>query len=423
MRVTIFAIGTRGDVEPLLSLGGGLRDAGHDVLIATYAAFEGAVRAAGLAHSSIAGDPRQGVKEMLEAGEVQSLESLRLLRRFGDQLMVQGTHDGLIASRDSDLIIASELGAGLGYSLAEHLHLPLIFAFHSPVTPTRAYPRVHLPGIISRSGTVNLWTHSLANQLIWLFVRRSMNLARQEMLKLPPLSRRDPFREIGRRRLLLYGFSEAVQPRPADWEDSIQVTGYWFLRDRDGWNPPDDIVAFLDAGPPPIYIGFGSMTSPRTWTTTDRLVQAALDAGCRVIVSGGWNEIAPRNGNQSADVMAVGDVPHSWLFPRLAAVIHHGGAGTTAQALRAGVPTLIVPFLPDQVYWGWRVHQLGAGSPPLHPSRIERADLTRMIRELVKSPQMRQRAQELSHHIRADDGVGRAVQLIEANCDQQVALR
>lgn len=416
MRIAILCIGSRGDVEPYLALGAGLHGAGHNVVLATHAEYENSVRSAGLDFSSMAGDPRRGIAEMLEAssasGKFRTLAFARRMGRIGNRLMVQLTRDGLMACRGADLIVASPMGIGLGANLAEYLDLPLIRAFYAPATPTREYPLFHLPNILNRFGRVNLWTYDLARQIIWLSTRQSNNRARREVLGLPPLSLRDRFGAMDHHQWpLLYCYSEAVIPRPADWGNWIQVTGYWFPTEPAGWSPPDDLLAFLAAGSPPVFIGFGSMVHPSIRKTADRLIQAALDAGERVIVSAGWD--GNMTGHDSTEVMAVGEVPYSWLFPRMAAVIHHGGSGTVAYGLRAGVPTLVVPLLPDQIYWGRRVYELGAGCRPLLPSTVDQTNLPGVIEYLVKSPQIRQRAEELGRRIRSEDGVGQAVSLIE----------
>ncbi|WP_233583264.1 glycosyltransferase, partial [Corallococcus sp. CA053C] len=265
-------------------------------------------------------------------------------------------------------------------------------------------PRRPLPGFVNRS------LHVAMRQLVWLGFRRMVNQARRNVLGLGPWSLVHPGHVMLERRWpVVYGFSPAVVPPPPDWSDLIKVTGYWFLDEARTWVPPVGLLDFLNAGPAPVYVGFGSMGGFDA-AETSRLVVQALN-GRRAVLAAGWGGLdrkaLPEN------VHFVDSAPHDWLFPRMAAVVHHGGAGTTAAALRAGVPMAVVPFLGDQPFWGWRMEQLGVAPRPIPRKQLTAQNLATAI-AATDSPGMRARAEHLGATIRSEDGVGQAVRIIEA---------
>ena len=198
---------------------------------------------------------------------------------------------------------------------------------------------------------------------------------------------------------ICHGFSPAVVPRPADWPATVHVTGYWWPARPPGWQPPDRLVDFLGAGPPPVFVGFGSMT-PTDERLHDAVAVAVKRAGVRAIVQSGWAELEPAGD----DILLVGDVPHDWLFPRMAAVVHHAGAGTTGAGLRAGVPAVPVPVLVDQPFWASRLHRLGCCAAPTATARADRRRSDRRAAILPRPSTYRDRATELARQVRADDG-------------------
>jgi UDP:flavonoid glycosyltransferase YjiC (YdhE family) len=209
----------------------------------------------------------------------------------------------------------------------------------------------------------------------------------------------------------LSGYSPQVLPKPPDWDDNHYVTGYWFLDAQPDWQPPAELLHFLESGPPPVYVGFGSMSDKAPERQT-RLVLRALEiTGQRGVLLTGWGAVSSLP--TSASVFYVDDVPHSWLFARMAAVVHHGGAGTTAAGLRAGVPSLITPFLLDQYAWADRVVKLGVGPHMPDNQRLTAEKLAHAISTAVTDSALRARAAALGERIRAENGVACAVELIE----------
>ena len=375
MRVTMLTVGTRGDVQPVVALGSELAVRGHDVVVATHETFREFVEGRGLGFAHLPGDPRAE----LESPEGRRLVStgaslVRFIRRFLD--LLEPWFDDLTkaaseACRGADVIVYSPL-AFVGWHLAEASGVPAVMMALQPFEPTSAWSTVTLGGR-HLGGPLNRLTHHAGRQLAWQPLRGPVRRWRRS-LGLPPGSWLGPYRRLRRERhLQLYGFSPTVVPPPPDWPDHVVVTGYWFLDEPPDWQPPAELAAFLDAGPEPVYVGFGSMSG--TEAATEAAVRAVRTLGRRAVVSG-------TGVRDASDVFATPDVPHSWLLPRVAGAIHHGGAGTTAAMLRAGVPSVVVPGYADQPFWARRVRALGAGPSPVPLADVTERDLIRAVRSL-----------------------------------------
>jgi len=301
--------------------------------------------------------------------------------------------------------------AGLGlYGVADRHRIPIIQAFVVPFTPTVEFATPLVPKL-PVGGVFNRLSFHLTHQMFWQS-SKAMDTELRQIAGLPKGSFWGPFAEQRRRRTLtLYGYSRHVLPRPRDWAEHQHVTSYWFLDAPDGWTPPADLVSFLNAGAPPVYIGFGSMGSRNPQEAGQIALEALARSGQRGVLAAGWG------GLQAADVPdtvhLVSSLPHSWLFPRMAGVVHHGGAGTTAAGLLAGVPSIIVPFMGDQPFWGERVRALGVGTAPIPRKQLTADKLAQAITAAVSDREMRQRSSALGEQIRDEDGIGQAVRLIE----------
>ena len=210
---------------------------------------------------------------------------------------------------------------------------------------------------------------------------------------------------------VLYGFSPAVIPVPADWDGNTHVTGYWFVDEIDGWTPPSALLDFLEAGTPPVYIGFGSMSNRNPRETAELIIRALKQIGQRAILLSGWGGLHSEDLPDS--IFMIDSIPHSWLFPRVAAVVHHGGASTTAAGLRAGIPSVIVPFFGDQPFWGRRVAELGVGPNPIPRGKLTSERLANAIQQAVTDKGMHERAASLGAKIQTEDGIARAAEVIE----------
>jgi UDP:flavonoid glycosyltransferase YjiC (YdhE family) len=311
-----------------------------------------------------------------------------------------------------DAILAGLGGLYTGISLAEKLNLPLIQAHLFPFSPTAEFPSVLTPNLPAWTpAVIRRWTHVLTRQIMWQSFRSADQIARRQVFGLPAAPFLGPSPSPTTHKWpILYGFSPAVIPTPADWETTACVTGYWFLDAEEGWEPPARLADFLQAGPPPISIGFGSMSNRDPQKTAELVLTALKQSGQRAVLLSGWGGLSNRNFPDS--VLMLDSAPHAWLFPRMAAVVHHGGAGTTAAGLRAGVPSILIPFFGDQPFWGRKVAQLGVGPAPIPRKQLSAESLARAIRQAVENTGMRSRAAQLGATIQAEDGVRKAVEVI-----------
>jgi UDP:flavonoid glycosyltransferase YjiC (YdhE family) len=311
---------------------------------------------------------------------------------------------------ETDLIVNQLPGGLYGSDLAEKLDIPMILAAVMPLTPTRHQPMLAFPPQLAPVPGYNRFTHWLAYQLVWQGYRPAISRWRKRTLGLSKAPLWGYARWMEEKRVpVLNGFSAYVVPRPPDWDKHVHITGYWFPEAAD-WQPPDELCEFIHAGPPPVFIGFGSMPIRDPKRTTAIVLDALKQSGRRAILHAGWAGIGGQD--LPATVFKVDDVPYGWLFPQMAAVVHHGGSGTTAFGLRAGVPSIVVPFLFDQFYWGRRVAALGVGPEPIAHKRLSAQKLAKALLTAVDDAQMRQRAAQLGAKIRAEGGVSAAVDTI-----------
>lgn len=416
MRIAIVAPGSRGDVEPYLALGKGLKKAGHIVRLVTHRNFGGFVQSHGVDFWPVEGNVQDiaqsaDMRALLEKGNFLTiLSQMAKEAQHGALALAQG---GLAACQGMDLVIAGIGGIFIGIALAEKLRLPLLQAYYIPFTPTQAYPSFLLPRPPSWfGGTLNRASYHMARQMIWQGFRSADRVARKQVLGLPAAPFWGPFNAgCMQDTPILYAYSPAVIPRAADWDEKTYVTGYWFLDPTDNWAPPTDLRAFLQAGPPPVYVGFGSMSSRKPKETADLILHALAQAQQRAIILSGWGGL--HKVDLPDTVLAVDSIPFSWLFPRVAAVVHHGGAGTTSAGLRAGVPSIVIPFFGDQPFWGQRIAELGVGPEPIPRQKLTVERLAQAIQRAVTDQTMCQRAANLGTNIRAEDGIVRAVGIIQ----------
>ncbi len=274
------------------------------------------------------------------------------------------------------------------------------------LSPTRAFPVPVLP-LPNLGGPLNKLSYGTFFRSITLPYRRIVNRWRERTLGLPALPLLASELELrGEPIPKLYPCSPRVVPVPADWDESSAMTGYWLLDGGSGWRPPDELAAFLEDGPPPVYVGFGSM-APDPEGSRATALAALRRLGLRGVL------VTARRGMANPEVIEIQGAPHDWLFPRMTAVVHHGGAGTTAEGLRAGKPTAVFPSnFGDQLFWGRRVHALGAGPEPVPQKKLTIKRLVGALRAVINDESKRRRATTLGEKIRAEDGVARAVEIV-----------
>lgn len=398
MRILIVTAGSRGDVAPFTGLGRRLQQAGHQVALAAHGRFADLVRESGLEYRALPGDPVELVRARTAAPSPEAARSVfaAFLDELGEGVMA--------AAAGTDVLLTAFGPAPLSRLVAEGFGIPSLGVYLAPGVPTREFAPPGRPGTGQLPPADNL---AAGRELLARTGSLYADVLRRlrARLDLPAATADEPGPPDDWP--ICHGFSPAVVPRPADWPAPVHVTGYWWPTRPPGWQPPDLLVDFLGAGPPPVFVGFGSMT-PAHERLHDVVAAAVERAGVRAVVQSGWAELGPAGD----DILVVGDLPHDWLFPRMAAVVHHAGAGTTGAGLRAGVPAVAVPVLVDQPFWADRLHRLGVAPHPLPLHELTADTLTDALRSCLDRSSHRHRATELAHRIRAEDGPATVLSLI-----------
>lgn len=413
VEVSIAASGTRGNVQPYIALGKGLKEAGFSVRLMTSEDFEPLATEAGLTFCSTGAS----IEAMLQSDEwrktMESGNFLSILSRMRAEMKRGATR---IAQQmptlleGSDLILTGMAGISGIFSIADLLKIPVVQAYAFPFTPTREFPGPLVPKL-PFGDTFNRLSFHVMRQMFWQSSKIGDATTRQQ-LGLGKAPFWGPFRALTNNQApVLYGYSRHVLPHPHDWPENHLVTGYWFLDAPNDWTPPADLVEFLEAGDPPVYIGFGSMGSRNPQEAGQIALEALERSGQRGVLATGWGGLNPSD--LPVTVHLISSMPHSWLFPRMVAVVHHGGAGTTAAGLRAGIPSIVVPFMGDQPFWGKRIADLGVGSTPIPRKALTSKRLAEAIIQCVSNTEMRGQANDLGQKIRAENGIGEAVAFIE----------
>jgi UDP:flavonoid glycosyltransferase YjiC (YdhE family) len=408
MRITLIALGSRGDVLPYAALGRGLRAAGHQVLLASFATFAELAAANGLEFHPIHGDPQALLAQSAGRAGLGQLRVVLAFTRLAQDYARDLSDPRL---READVVI-NQLPAGLfGFDLAERAGISLILAAVMPLTRTRAFPALGLPAWPAPMPGYNAASYRIAEQIVWQLYRSTVSRWRRTVLDLPPAPFWGQSGALYARRVpVLNGFSPALVPRPADWGPHVHLTGYWY-HDEPGWQPPAALERFLAGGPPPVFIGFGSMPLAEPGRIVEIVLAALRRTGRRAILHAGWGGL--QAGALPDHVFPLDYAPYGWLFPRMAAVVCHGGAGTIASVARAGVPGLAVAFLFDQAYWGRRLAACAAGLPPLPFRRLAAEPLAEALERLVSDERLRHGAAALGERLRAEDSIAAARAVVE----------
>ncbi|KZO92404.1 glycosyltransferase family 1 protein [Calocera viscosa TUFC12733] len=435
LNIVIMIVGSRGDVQPYVALAQGLMKAGHRVRIATHATFEDFVRDAGVEFFCAGGDPQELMSYMVRnPGLIPGFQSLTNGDIGKKRKMCAEMLDGFYASLTApdtktrkpfvaDAIIANPPSFA-HIHVAEALGLPLLMSFTMPWSATGAFPHplVNVSTSNAEKALTNVLSFALAELLTWQGLGDVINTFRSKALGLPPLSIRSGAGVLDRLKIpYTYCISPGLIPKPDDWTNYIDLAGFYFLDLAKGYQPAEDLQKFLDAGDPPMYIGFGSVPVENPAKLTNLIFEATKQAGVRALLSAGWGGLG--SGPPPDHIFILGNVPHDWLFSRCSIVCHHGGAGTAAAGLRAGRPTIVVPWFGDQLFWGQMIERQGAGPVPL-PGRELSVDKLRDAIEFCKSEGVKEAAEEMGRQIHSEDGVENGVEsfhrhlpLLNMRCD------
>ncbi|RMZ75605.1 hypothetical protein DV737_g5216, partial [Chaetothyriales sp. CBS 132003] len=442
MNIVIQIVGSRGDVQPFIALGQVLKNKfNHRVRIATHLTFRSFVIENGLEFFSIGGDPAELMAFMVKnPGLMPGMDSLKSgdvgKRRKSIYEMITGcwrsciepgdgtgipvsdyyvdgrSFDSVISLADpiqrpfiADAIIANPPSFAHVH-IAEKMGIPLHLMFTMPWSPTQAFPHP-LTNIVSSNADpsmTNFVSYALVDMLTWQGLGDVINRFRERSLGLEPVSVMWAPGMISRLRIpWTYCWSPALIPKPLDWDSSIDISGFYFLNLATNYTPPPELKAFLESGPPPVYIGFGSIVVDDPNAMTKMVFEAVKKTGQRALVSKGWGGLGADELDIPEGVYMLGNCPHDWLFQRVSCVVHHGGAGTTATGISAGRPTVVVPFFGDQPFWGAMCARAGAGPLPIAYKNLTADKLANQILEALK-PESLTKAKELSNVIKQEKG-------------------
>lgn len=421
MRILVLTYGSTGDVVPYVALGQGLKRRGHNVVVCANSRFERFITRHGLEYAYMSDEIAQLIESAIGRNILEGLNSfygflvaVARLISSGRALQVEILNDTWSAAQQHkpDIILFSPKNIAAVH-FAEKLNIRAVSAPLFPqFIPTGEFPALGFPKLF-QGARYNRFTYGVVRKISSLLGGSTLRNWRKENGLPPAFCGIDVCHDpSGNAIPVVNAYSASLVPAPVDWPESVRTSGFWFLEQSKSWSPPEELLSFLAAGPPPVYVGFGSMASSQSKKVSEVVTGALTKCGVRGIIAAGWGGL---DADHCADtVFRIDSVPHDWLFPRVSAVVHHGGAGTTAAGLRAGCPTLICPIFGDQPFWGEVVHQLGAGAAPIYQKKLTVDNLHDAIARLLTTPSIKKRANELAAQIREEDGIAAAIAVIEA---------
>ncbi|MCD0447341.1 glycosyltransferase [Glycomyces sp. A-F 0318] len=412
MRIQIITAGTTGSVMPYTGLGHRLLAEGHDVELVVHAKFAAQAGCCGLRVLPMAADPFEaliGVHSRLRGAGRSPGALLEFTRAAGRAAVALA--DAILEAADpkADLILLSSIAAPAGRAAARYHGVASMGVFLQPDAPTAAFS----PCLTPLRGP-SRWNRQRGRAVNAALDLCSAGVHRHlgRRLGLRGLSGGRLRRERERERWpIWHGFSPSLVPRPRDWRPGLDVAGYWWPHECPDWEPPSRLRDFLASGPPPVFAGFGSMMPGDPERLADLTVRALRLAGVRGVVQSGWAGLDARDD----DVITVGTVPHHWLMPQTAAVVHHAGAGTTAAGLRAGVPAVPVPVFTDQPWWAARLVRAGAAPEAVPHRELTAERLAAALRRATGESVFARRAMALSGRLAREDGAGAVARAIAAS--------
>lgn len=418
MKLVLLTYGSMGDVLPYAALGRALAQAGHSVRVAAPMNFESSIRRLGLEYAPLFGDTREilesdsGRRWLAAAGP---LRFFREMNRIARSLRGQLETDIPSACDGADAIVAHTLLAGAAATISEWRGIPVLPVFQIPLGPaTRAFPHPLTEAFLKLPSALNRESFRLFFRLFDRGQRESLNAWRAQ-LGLGSIRGSLLGRLLDGRSVILHAYSGHLIPRPSEWGPEQVLTGSWqgdaLTRHAMGLDTDPELEEWLGTGDPPVYFGFGSMPVDDGRALVDLTVQVAGELGVRAVIAGGWSRIASDRRDLPESVYCARMVDHARLFPRCRAVVHHGGAGTTAAGLTAGMPTLVCSVFADQPFWGERVTKLEVGRHlPLR--RLTRERLRQSLKKIL-APNVQSNAAAMGRKLQSEQGVHTAVDTIE----------
>ena len=410
-RIALCTIGTQGDVQPYLALAVALKQRGYSAVLGASEDFKDMIEGYGVEFHSLGAS----IQNFLQQSRFENAMSQSMLingpslLRQGQQIVDTAARRAWVMCQGADAIILN-MNTSFGIDIAEALRIPAIMSALQPLNSTSEFPlcMYYVGSDFGKAFNRLTYTAMTVQQMYYNLPR---NKLRRELMGLDARLMGGLFRNTdGSPLTTLYAYSPVVSPRPRDWPKTAIVTGYWPLHDRSNWQPSPEFQAFLARGEAPVYIGFGSMPFGAQ-RNTQILKEAVRAWGGRAVVARGWGGIDPSD--LPENIFAIEKAPHDRLFRYVSAVVHHGGAGTTAAGLYLGRPTFIVPQAVDQPYWGRRVYELGCGPKPVRLRKLTPEILAEALKDLSSNVSYRQRAAAVADEINAEDGTDKAIRVIE----------
>lgn len=419
MRISMVAIGSTGDVRPYVLLGKELKKRGHEVTIVCFDMTEKLVTEAGLNFAPLAGS----VKDIFMAVMTPGTNGLTFLPKFKNALLddlPQFLHTLEEGCKDAEAIICTFFGSVV-YSIAEKHNIPCIQTHYFLMDYNDMFPITTAPGL--KMGKA--WNkvsykmgYALINTLEWHYLS---DWRSEEGMKSKKISMSPDYYINGHKIPVLYAISPLLVPRAPEWDEHIHMTGFWTDPEPCEYEPEPSLVRFLEEGEKPVYIGFGSMVSSDMGQTLDIVLKAVAASGVRAIIGRGWGGGALDAALSNPNVYVADYIPHDWLFSRVSAVVHHGGAGTTAAGVLACKPTLVVPFGGDQPFWGQRIYDLGIGPKPIKRENLTVEKLADALIKLTHTPRFNVAVSEIGERMKYENGTLLAADIVEREINDWIA--
>ncbi|MES0491555.1 MAG: glycosyltransferase [Leptospirales bacterium] len=425
MKVTILTVGTRGDVQPCLAFGQALQTQGHEVNMAAPLDYEKMVDESGLRFFPI----RQQLRDIYrqKTGSQCLTERINPLHfLFGRNKKVRPILDCIVsdlvsACTGSDIILYTILAMPASF-IANDLGLPSMALCFQPLSRTQTFPSIFFhPQVNIRF--LNIASHFLAEKAIRLVFQGSITRWRKKS-RIPKTTRQHIHKYSHREYPVLNAFSAHIVPKPSDWGKRKHITGFWFLDSAiSSCKPSGELIKFLENGEPPVCISFGSMNDIRVKKRVNMGLQALQKTGKRAVLIAGKSGLQKQDLIISDNILVVDEVSHKWLFPRVSAIIHHGGAGTVAAAIRAGIASIIIPFFFDQKFWGNRLFALGVGPQPIHEKKLSVETIAKAITAVVEERKYNLKLQNLSVKVNNEKGLECAVKAFELETSRSITQK
>lgn len=417
MKVSIITVGTRGDIQPYIALGLGLKKNRYDVQIITAQNEKEFVENYGLNFYPLSVD----IQKLMDSGDLDDMAKgdnpiKFMISHFKgtkglNKLMIKTQAEIWEGCQNADLIIYHP-GMPIGFFIAQEQRKISVMANPFPIIATKDYPSLLFYTGPRFGRLYNLFNHFLFDKLFWSLSKPALLTFWKKEIKSKMNFSTSPIKQqIESGMPVINGYSGHLFQQSKDWAKNIHTTGSWIIENEPNFTPPTDLLNFIENGKAPIYIGFGSMKNINNFIITFEIIIKALEkTGQKAVVGLGWSNLnytepVPKN------IYLVEAIAHTWLFPKMKLVIHHGGAGTTATGLTAGKPTIIIPHNADQPAWGQRVFELRVGSKPIRKTNLTAENLATAI-DFALQPNIIENAKQLGQILRDENGVNKAVNII-----------